>query len=91
MHAEFYAARKLLVQVFNGYKPHLFTKIDQIAISLDFLGDRHSENRGVKGLWNHISELIPEISKKLNWIMGGFSATCAWDICNYLQYCWHGV
>ena len=22
-------------------------KIDQIAISLDFLGDRHSENRGV--------------------------------------------
>ena len=40
-------------------------KIDQIAISLDFLGDRHSENRGVKGLWNHISELIPEISKKL--------------------------
>ena len=40
-------------------------KIDQIAISLDFLGDRHSENRGVKGLWNHVSELIPEISKKL--------------------------
>ena len=40
-------------------------KIDQIAISLDFLGDRHSENRGVKGLWNHGSELIPEISKKL--------------------------
>ena len=39
--------------------------IDQIAISLDFLGDRHSENRGVKGLWDHISKLIPEISKKL--------------------------
>ena len=40
--------------------------IDQIAISLDFLGDRHSENRGVKGLWNHISKLIPEISSKLH-------------------------
>ncbi len=40
--------------------------IDQIAISLDFLGDRHSENRGVKGLWDHISKLIPEISSKLH-------------------------
>ena len=39
--------------------------IDQIAISLDFLGDRHSKNRGVDGLWNHISNLIPEISTKL--------------------------
>ena len=39
--------------------------IDQIAISLDFLGDRHSKNRGVNGLWNHISNLIPEISTKL--------------------------
>ena len=39
--------------------------IDQIAISLDFLGDRHSENRGVNGLWSHISELIPQISSEL--------------------------
>lgn len=28
--------------------------IDQIAISLDFLGDRHSDNRGVNGLWDHV-------------------------------------
>ena len=39
--------------------------IDQIAISLDFLGDRHSENRGVNGLWDHVSELIPTISTEL--------------------------
>ena len=39
--------------------------IDQIAISLDFLGDRHSENRGVRGLWDHISNLIPQISTEL--------------------------
>ena len=39
--------------------------IDQIAISLDFLGDRHSENRGVNGLWDHVSELIPKISTEL--------------------------
>jgi MoaA/NifB/PqqE/SkfB family radical SAM enzyme len=39
--------------------------IDQIAISLDFLGDRHSENRGVNGLWDHVSELIPQISSEL--------------------------
>ena len=29
------------------------------------MGDRHSENRGVNGLWNHISELIPQISSEL--------------------------
>ena len=39
--------------------------IDQIAISLDFLGDRHSDNRGVNGLWDHISDLIPTISSEL--------------------------
>ncbi len=39
--------------------------IDQIAISLDFLGDRHSDNRGVNGLWDHVSDLIPTISSEL--------------------------
>jgi len=39
--------------------------LDQISISLDFLGDRHSVNRGVDGLWDHISTLIPSISSKL--------------------------
>jgi len=39
--------------------------LDQISISLDFLGDRHSANRGVNGLWDHISTLIPTISSEL--------------------------
>ena len=40
--------------------------LDQISISLDFLGDRHSVNRGVDGLWDHISSLIPLIASELN-------------------------
>lgn len=37
--------------------------MDQIAISLDFPGEKHDSYRGVKGLWNHISTTLPEIAR----------------------------
>lgn len=38
--------------------------LDQLSISLDFPDDRHDSNRGVKGLFRHIAEVIPEIESK---------------------------
>lgn len=38
--------------------------MDQIAISLDFPGERHDEYRGIKGLWKHISEILPAMAKE---------------------------
>ncbi|MBI2487869.1 MAG: radical SAM protein [Deltaproteobacteria bacterium] len=40
--------------------------LDQIAISLDFPGEKHDSYRGVPGLWNHLSTLLPELSKKFS-------------------------
>ncbi len=37
--------------------------MNQIAISLDFASEKHDGYRGIKGLWNHISELMPRLSK----------------------------
>ena len=37
--------------------------IDQIAISLDFPGEQHDVYRGLPGLWNHLSKLLPELGK----------------------------
>lgn len=37
---------------------------DQIAVSLDFPGERHDQYRGIKGLWKHISELMPALAKQ---------------------------
>lgn len=37
---------------------------DQIAVSLDFPGERHDQYRGIKGLWKHISELMPAMAKQ---------------------------
>lgn len=36
--------------------------MDQIAVSLDFPGEQHDTYRGVKGLWNHLSEMLPELA-----------------------------
>ena len=36
--------------------------IDQLSISLDFLDERHDQNRGIKGLFAHLSNLIPNLS-----------------------------
>lgn len=38
--------------------------MDQIAISLDFPGEKHDVYRGIPGLWDYLSELLPELSKK---------------------------
>ena len=36
--------------------------IDQLSISLDFLDERHDQTRGIKGLFVHLSNLIPDLS-----------------------------
>ncbi len=38
--------------------------IDQITISLDFLGKRHDEVRRIEGLFDHLSALIPKLTAK---------------------------
>ena len=38
--------------------------MDQIAISLDFPGEKHDAYRGIPGLWDYLSELLPQLSKK---------------------------
>lgn len=40
--------------------------LDQIAISLDFPGEKHDSYRGVPGLWNHLSSLLPLLSKRFS-------------------------
>ncbi len=40
--------------------------IDQIAVSLDFPGEKHDSYRGIPGLWNHLSNLIPELSRRFS-------------------------
>jgi len=37
--------------------------INQIAISLDFPGKMHDTYRGLPGLWDYLSELMPELGK----------------------------
>ena len=37
--------------------------LDQISISLDFLGKKHDAYRGIPGLWDQLSNLIPQLSK----------------------------
>lgn len=37
--------------------------LDQICISVDYLGIRHEESRGLKGLWAHLEQLIPLLGK----------------------------
>lgn len=38
--------------------------VDQFGISLDFPDERHDENRRIPGLYGHLSDLIPRLSKK---------------------------
>ena len=40
--------------------------LDQMAISLDFPGEKHDAYRGVPGLWNHLSNLLPVLSKRFS-------------------------
>lgn len=38
--------------------------LDQINISLDFIGPLHDEFRGIEGLYDHIEQLIPKIRNR---------------------------
>ena len=38
--------------------------IDQIAISLNYLGPQHDIERGIDGLFDHVSNLIPEMTAR---------------------------
>ncbi len=38
--------------------------INQIAVSVDFPSERHDVYRGVPGLWNKLSNMLPELGKK---------------------------
>lgn len=37
--------------------------VDEFAISLDFPDERHDENRGRPGLYNHLNEMIPYLTR----------------------------
>ncbi|MFH0800561.1 MAG: radical SAM protein [Pseudomonadota bacterium] len=37
--------------------------VDQICVSLDFLGKKHDENRQVEGLYDHLASTIPALTK----------------------------
>jgi MoaA/NifB/PqqE/SkfB family radical SAM enzyme len=37
--------------------------VDEFSISLDFPDERHDENRGAPGLYQHLSELIPNLTR----------------------------
>ncbi len=38
--------------------------MDQIAVSLDFPGEKHDTYRGIPGLWKKLSETLPELSER---------------------------
>jgi MoaA/NifB/PqqE/SkfB family radical SAM enzyme len=40
--------------------------VDQFGISLDFPSARHDENRRIPGLYRHLNDLIPRLSRKGN-------------------------
>jgi len=46
--------------------------MDQISISLDYLGEKHDQNRGIPGLYTKILKVIPEI-RKLNFASIAFN------------------
>ena len=40
--------------------------IDEFSISLDFPDERHDKNRGIPGLYKHLSELLPKLAEHGN-------------------------
>lgn len=38
--------------------------LDQIAVSLDFNSRKHDQYRGIDGLWDHLSEILPKLGKR---------------------------
>jgi MoaA/NifB/PqqE/SkfB family radical SAM enzyme len=37
--------------------------VDQFSVSLDFPDDRHDQFRGLPGLYDHLSEIVPKVAK----------------------------
>jgi MoaA/NifB/PqqE/SkfB family radical SAM enzyme len=37
--------------------------VDQICVSLDYMGKRHDEARKIEGLYDHVSKMIPKLAK----------------------------
>ncbi|MBN2366116.1 MAG: radical SAM protein [Calditrichaeota bacterium] len=59
-----------MVLVTNGwlfseekYKTLKSMGVDEFSVSLDFPDERHDENRGISGLYQHLNNLIPEITR----------------------------
>lgn len=40
--------------------------VNEISISLDYPDERHDENRGINGLYRHLNNLIPQLTKQGN-------------------------
>ena len=40
--------------------------VDEFSVSLDFPDERHDQNRGIPGLFRHLNNIIPQITKKKN-------------------------
>jgi MoaA/NifB/PqqE/SkfB family radical SAM enzyme len=38
--------------------------LDQIAVSLDFIGKTHDKYRGIDGLWDYLSDLLPRLGQR---------------------------
>ena len=38
--------------------------VDQISVSLDYLSTKHDEARRIKGLFQHVSEIVPNLAKQ---------------------------
>ncbi|MBI4211453.1 MAG: radical SAM protein [Deltaproteobacteria bacterium] len=38
--------------------------VNQISVSLDYIGNRHSENRKIEGLYEHIEATLPKLAQK---------------------------
>lgn len=38
--------------------------LDQIVISLDFIGKTHDKFRGIDGLWDYLADLLPKLGKR---------------------------
>ena len=53
--------------VTNGFFPDtaIYSGADLIEVSVDYWGTKHDENRGVKGLWNHINHLLQKAKGKV--------------------------
>ncbi len=50
----------------NKYKVLKEIGVDEFSISLDFPDERHDENRSIAGLFQHLNNIVPKITKQGN-------------------------